>query len=104
MPLGDKQKQLGGLQTLARPAMEKIFKVLWPKKAASGNFFDLVRRLQEASDHIGAWKSLAAREGACQAWAMLQTHFPMLNIKPIVESDQWGQTGRSCHRMDASRR
>lgn len=69
--LEDKLKQLGELYKLVRPAMEEIFKVLWPEEVVPGNFFDLARHLREARARICLWKALAACEGARQAWGML---------------------------------
>lgn len=91
--LGEKLKQLGELHKLARLAMEDIFMAMWPEEEIPGTFFDLGRCLWEARARIGIWKSSAAREGARQAWGMLQMHFPDLDIQPIAEVGPAGPNG-----------
>ena len=83
--LGDKLKQLEELQKMARPAMEDMFRVLWRKEPVPTSYFELVRRLQEGRAQIRRWQQSACREGARQAWAAMQTHYPTLNLTPIAE-------------------
>lgn len=88
MALGEKLKQLMELYKLARPAMEEVFWALWPAEEIPSC------RLREARARTGLWKASAAREGARQGWAMLQTHFPELDICPIVVVGPKGSDGK----------
>lgn len=73
--------------------MQKIFKALWPEEDVPATFFELSRRLREACPWIRAWKVSAAHEGARQAWAMLQTHYPTLDISKVTEVEPKGLDG-----------
>lgn len=91
--LGEKVQQLGELSKFVRPAMEEIFKVLSPGESLPDNSFDLLRSLQEVHAWIVAWKASAPRKGVCQAWGILQMHYPKLNIHPIAMVGPKGPDG-----------
>jgi hypothetical protein len=74
--------------------MEGIFQMLWPGKVLPDNLFDLAICLQGVPLWIDAWKASTAREGARQAWAMLQANYPELDICPIMRANPKGP-GRS---------
>ena len=76
---GDKLKQLAELQRAAKPAMEDLCKALWPRDPLPTSFFGLVRRLQGAGAQADLWKRSACLEGARQAFAAVQAHYPKLD-------------------------
>lgn len=92
--LGDRLKQLEELHRLTRPAMEQIFQALWCEEALPTTFFELARHLKEARARIRTWQVSAARKGARQAWAMVQTHFPDLDLEPIAGVGPEGPDGK----------
>lgn len=69
---------------MARPVMEQIFKALWRDEPLPTTYFEQSQRLQEGHDRIRKWKMSACHEGARQARAMMQVHFPNLDLKPIA--------------------
>ena len=65
--------------------MEVVFRALWPKEKLPEDQAALARRLQGARERIKTWKISACREGARQAWAMIQTHFPTLELEKVAK-------------------
>jgi hypothetical protein len=84
LSLKDALTLLGALHQLARLSMGIIFWALWPQEKLPDDQAELARCLQEARRCIRTWKILACQEGARQAWAMLLTHFPTLEMKDIA--------------------
>lgn len=82
--LEDKLKQLEELQRLARLAMEQVLMVLWWEDPITTTYFELSQRLQEGRAWIRRMQKSTCSEGARQAWAAMQVHFPNLDLKPIA--------------------
>lgn len=75
---------LSDLHQLTQSAMEMVFHALWPKERLPEDQAALARRLQVARERIKTWKILACREGARQAWTMIQTHLPTLQLEKVA--------------------
>ena len=84
VPLSDQLKQLVELHKVAEQAMRGLIVRLWPKEAAPGSYFGLVRRLVDACPWVEVVKRCACIEGARRALARAKVHWGRLDGEKLV--------------------
>lgn len=71
--------------------MEDLCIALWPSDPLPTSFFGLVLCLQGATAQVELRKRSTCLEGARQAFAAIQAHYPRLDLEPVA---WWGPEGK----------
>ena len=94
MSLKDIMVKLSELHQLTQSSMEVVFRALWPLESLPEDQTTLAQRLQGARDRIETWKVSACREGAREAWAMVKTHYPSMDLGKVAKVGPKGPNGK----------
>lgn len=92
--LKDTMVKLSELHQLTQSSMDVVFQALWPKEKLPKDQTTLAQRLQGVREQIKTWKISACREGAREAWAMVQRHFPSLDLGKVARVGPKGPNGK----------
>ena len=74
--------------------MQSIAKALWPSASPPGSMEELVQLFQGAQWCFRLWKTLACREGAREAWAMVKTRYTKLDPNRMARVGPLGSDGK----------
>ena len=90
----DLLQDLSQLHERARQAMQGIAQALWPSSFLLNGMGELVDMLQGARWRFRLWKMSACRQGAREAWAMVNTRYTKLDTDHMAEVGPTGPDGQ----------
>ena len=91
---GDLLQELSKVHERARKAMRNIAKALWPTNSPPGCMEELVNLFKGARRCFGLWKISACRQGAREAWAMVETRYTGLDPNHMARVGPRGSDGQ----------
>ena len=94
---GDLLQDLSHLHERVRQVMQGIAQAFWPSASLPGGMSELVEMLKGARRRYQLWKISACRQGAREAWAMVNTRYTKLGPNHMAEVGPAGPDGQEIH-------
>ena len=91
---GDLLPELSQLHEQVLQVMHGIAQALWPSVSPPGGMGELIEMLKGARRRFRLWKISACRQGAREAWAMVNTRYTKADPTTWPRSDLWGPMGK----------
>ena len=91
---GDFLPELSQLHERVRQVMQGVAQALWPSVSIPDGLGELAEKLKGAQRCFRLWKISACRQGAREAWAMVQTRYTKAYLNHMAEVGPVGPDGK----------
>ena len=91
---GDLLPELSQLHEQVRQVMQGTAQALWPSASLPGGMGELVEMLKGAERCFRIWQISACRQGAREAWAMVNTRYAKADPNHMAEVGPVGPDGK----------
>ena len=91
---GDLLPELLQLHERVRQAMQGVVQAMWPSLSMPEGLGELAKKLEGVRRRFRLWKISACRQGAREAWAMVNTRYTKADPNHMAEVGPVGPDGK----------